>query len=144
MLKRPITYEDFNGDTVTEEFYFNLTKSEIIELEVDMEGGLSDWLAKIVKTENHKEIVGQFKRIVLLAYGEKSPDGRRFIKTDQMREEFAQTAAYNALFMELATNDNAAAEFITGIMPKDMQGEVEKSVQEEIEAAKAPEPTQSA
>ena len=81
---------------------------------------ISGFLEKIVKTENPKDLLDQFKRIVLKAYGEKSPDGKYFLKSDEMREKFSQSAAYNSLFMELATNDNAAANFIKGILPKDM------------------------
>jgi hypothetical protein len=127
MLKREITYEDFNGEKATDTFYFNLTKTEIITLEVSYEGGLEAALKRIVATNDSKNLIAEFKRIILLAYGVKSEDGKRFIKNDQLREEFSQTAAYDALFMELATNDEAAAVFIKGIIPKDMEKEVAKS-----------------
>jgi hypothetical protein len=120
MLKRDITYEDFNGDTVTETFYFNISKPELIELDVEYEGGMSGFLQKIIDSKNGKELVSQFKRIVLLAYGQKSEDGKRFIKNDQLREEFSQTAAYQSLFMELAQDDNAAVVFLKGVLPKDL------------------------
>jgi hypothetical protein len=127
MLKREITYEDFNGEKATDTFYFNLTKTEIIELEVSYEGGLEAALKRIVATNDSKNLIAEFRRIVLLAYGVKSDDGKRFIKSNELREEFSQTAAYDALFMELATNDEAAATFIKGIIPKDMTQEVAKS-----------------
>lgn len=117
MLKREITYQDFNGDTVTDTFYFNLTRTELVELEVSYDGGLEGALKRITETQNAKEIIAEFKKIVLLAYGERSSDGKRFIKNNEIREEFSQTAAYDALFMELATDDGAAATFIQGIMP---------------------------
>lgn len=120
MHKREITYEDFNGDTVTEIFYFNIAKSELVELEVEREGGFAKWLERLVETKDHKQIIEQFKRIVLLAYGQKSEDGKRFVKNDQLREEFSQTAAYETLFMELATNDDAAILFLKGALPKDI------------------------
>lgn len=120
MLKRDITYEDFNGDKVTDTYYFNLTRSEIIELEVGYKGGLEQALKRIIAAQDNKQLFAEFKRIVLLAYGEKSDDGKRFIKTPELREAFSQTAAYDALFMELATNDDAAATFIKGVIPRDM------------------------
>jgi hypothetical protein len=126
MLKRDITYEDFDGEKVTETFYFNLTRSEIIELEVDHKGGLQEALQRIIRTQNNKELIAEFKKIVLLAYGIKSEDGKRFIKNDTLREEFSQTAAYDSLFMELATSDDAAAIFIKGVIPKDFAKEIEK------------------
>lgn len=125
MLKRDITYEDFNGDTVTETFYFNLTRTELVDLQVGYDGGLEAAISKIVKAEDLQALVKEFQKIVLLTYGEKSPDGKRFIKNDQMREEFSQTAAYDSLFMELATDEDAAANFIKGIIPQDMAKEVE-------------------
>ena len=129
MLKLPVTYEDFNGETQTETLYFNLSKSELIELEVGVEGGFAKMLDNIVKSENQKELVAQFKKLILLAYGVKSEDGKRFIKSDQLREEFSQTAAYNELFMKFATDDKAAADFVNGIIPKDMVEEVAKEQQ---------------
>lgn len=127
MLKRNITYEDFDGNSVTETFYFNISKPELVELEVEKKGGFSDWIQAIIKAEDNKTVVEQFKRIVLLAYGVKSEDGKRFIKNDQLREEFSQTNAYNELFMELATQEDAAVRFLTGVLPKDMAEEIQKS-----------------
>jgi hypothetical protein len=125
MLKREITYEDFNGDNVTETFYFNLSKPEIVELEVEHEGGFAKMMERIVESENVKQLIEEFKKIILLSYGKKSDDGKRFIKTEQLREEFSQSAAYSELFMELATDDKAAANFIKAILPKDLATEVE-------------------
>ncbi len=129
MLKRDITYEDFNGERVTDTLYFNLTKTEIIDLEVSHEGGLDEAIKKIVKAQDIKSLIAEFKNIVLASYGVKSEDGKRFIKSDQLREEFTQTAAYDALFMELATDDDAAAVFIKGIIPADLASELSKSVE---------------
>lgn len=120
MLKKNVTYEDFNGDSVTETFYFNLSKAELLELEVGFQGGLAETIQKIVKTNDNKTLFDIFKKIVLMSYGVKSDDGRRFIKNDTLREEFMQTAAFDTIFMELATNDKAAADFINGIVPKDL------------------------
>lgn len=128
MLKRDITYTDFNGDTVTEVFYFNLSKPELIELEVEYENGLADALQRIIKSDDAKAIIKEFKRLILISYGQKSPDGKRFIKSDQLREEFSQTAAYQSLFMELGTQAEAAVTFIKGVLPQDMAEEVDKGV----------------
>jgi hypothetical protein len=127
MFKRDVTYEDFDGEKVTETFYFNLTKSELVELEVNYKEGLKEALQRIIKAQDHKQLIAEFKNIVLLSYGIKSDDGRRFVKSDALREEFSQTAAYDALFMELATNENSAAAFVNGIVPKDFAKELEKA-----------------
>ena len=121
MIKKTITFEDYNGEKRTEDFYFNLTKAEIAELELSTEGGLEAMIDKMVKTKNNPELVKLFKKLILMSYGEKSPDGRRFIKNDRITEEFTQTDAYSELFMELATNADAALKFINGILPRDLQ-----------------------
>lgn len=120
MLKRTVNYEDFNGKNVSEDFYFNLTKAELLELELSYESGFAESLQRIIDAKDNKTLVFEFKKLVLLAYGVKSEDGKRFVKSDQLREEFQQTAAYSALFMELAVDANAASAFITGITPKDL------------------------
>jgi len=124
MLKREITFEDFNGETVTETHYFNLTKTELMELEADYSGGLEASLVKIIEAKDNKTLLTEFKRIVMMAYGEKSADGRRFVKNQQLCEEFSQTAAFDALFVELASNEEAGAAFISGVMPRDLQEEL--------------------
>lgn len=120
MLKRTIKYEDFNGVEVVEDFYFNLSKSELIEMEAEYQGGLSDTLNRIIEAKDNKTLIAEFKKLVLNSYGQKSVDGKRFMKSDALREEFSQTPAYDVLFMELASNEGAAGDFIQGIMPKDM------------------------
>lgn len=117
MLKKTITYTDYNGTTRKEDFYFNLTQAEVTELEVSVEGGLVEMINRIVAAQNGKVIIETFKDIILRAYGEKSPDGRRFIKNQEVRDAFAQTEAYSKLFMELATDAKAASEFVNGIVP---------------------------
>lgn len=117
MLKKTITYTDYNGTTRKEDFYFNLTQAEVTELEVSVEGGLVEMINRIVAAQNGKVIIETFKDIILRAYGEKSPDGRRFIKNQEVRDAFAQTEAYSNLFMELATESKAASEFVNGIVP---------------------------
>lgn len=120
MLKREITYEDFDGNQVTDIYYFNLNRTELVELEVGYEGGLQAALQRIIESKDNKQIISEFKKIILMAYGVKSEDGKRFIKSEKLREEFTQTAAFDALFMDLATNENAGANFINGILPKDL------------------------
>lgn len=118
MLKKTVTYDDFNGVQRTEDFYFNLTEAECLELEMGTEGGLVEMINKIVASKDAPAILAIFKKMVLLAYGEKSLDGRRFKKSDEIKEAFAQTPAYSIIFMELAMDDVKAAEFINGIIPK--------------------------
>ncbi len=127
MLKRSITYEDFNGYETTDIFYFNVSKPELIELEVEYDQGFGEMIQTVIDSKDNKSLIRIFKKIVLLAYGQKSEDGKRFIKSEKLREEFSQTAAYSALFMELAGDDGAAAIFIKGVLPKDMAGEVDKA-----------------
>ena len=118
MLKKTITYTDYDGNERTEDFYFNLTKAEVMEMELGTTGGMKKMLEKIVSEQDSKRIIESFKDIILRSYGEKSPDGRRFIKNDEIRNSFAQTEAYSILFMELATDSGAAADFVNGIVPK--------------------------
>ena len=120
MLKKTITYNDYNGVTRTEDFYFNLTKAEIMEMELTTVGGLSGMIEKIVATQDAPSIIKIFQELVLKAYGEKSPDGKRFIKSQEISTAFEQTEAYSILFMELATDSDAAAAFVNGIIPQDI------------------------
>ena len=120
MLKKTITYTDYNGTERTEDHYFNLTKAELMEMEMSTSGGLAEMIQRIVAAQDAPAIIKIFKELILSAYGQKSPDGKRFIKNQELREEFAQTEAYSQLFMELATDDKAAAAFITGIIPNDI------------------------
>lgn len=119
MLKKTITYVDYNGTERTEDFYFNLTKAEILEMELSTEGGLQQMIEKIVSAQDLPALSKYFKKIILMSYGEKSPDGRRFIKNDQLKEEFSQTEAFSQLYMELATDDKLAADFINGVIPNE-------------------------
>lgn len=118
MLKKTITYTDFDGNQRIEDFFFNLTKAEVTEMEMSYEGGYAQKLQDIVNANDSKQIVESFKELILNAYGEKSTDGKRFIKTPELREAFSQTEAYSELFMELATNAEASAAFVNGVIPK--------------------------
>lgn len=117
MLKKTITYVDYNGTQRTEDFYFNLSKAEVAEMEMSVEGGFSKMLEELVASKDNVRIVELFKQMVLKSYGEKSADGRRFMKSPEISEAFAQTEAYSEIFMELALNEEAAAAFVNGIMP---------------------------
>ena len=129
MLKKTINYTDFNGNDRTEDFYFNLTKAEVAEMEMSTEGGLVQKLEKIIQTKDGKQITAIFKDIILKAYGEKSPDGKRFIKNQELRDAFEQTEAYSQLFMECATNAQAAADFMNAIVPNTPEAQPTKMPQ---------------
>jgi len=118
MLRKTIKYTDFNGVERSEEFLFNLTKAELVEMEMSEKGGLEKTLERIIEENDSKKIVAIFKDLILKAYGEKSEDGKRFIKSDELTASFAQTDAYSELFMELATSTEAATAFVNGITPK--------------------------
>ena len=121
MAVEKIKYTDFNGLEREEEFMFNLTEAEITEMELTTDGGLSDSIKKIIAAQDTPQIIKVFKMLLLKSYGEKSADGRRFVKSEKLSEEFSQTNAYSQLFMKLATDDKAAVAFINGIMPDSMQ-----------------------
>jgi hypothetical protein len=130
MLKRDITYEDLDGETITETFYFNLNKVELVELEVEHRDGLREAMMRIIKSNDRKEIVAEFQKIILMSYGVRADDGKAFLKSDELRKKFSQSLAYPELFMELATNEESAATFINGIMPKGFVEEMEKAAAE--------------
>lgn len=124
MLRKTITYSDYNGNERTEAFYFNLTKAEVTEMEMSTAGGLAEMIEKIIAAQDAPSIIKIFKDLVLKAYGEKSPDGKRFIKSDELSTAFSQTEAYSQLFMELATDADSAAKFVNGIVPGDVSKKV--------------------
>lgn len=127
MLKKTITYVDYDGNKRTEDHYFNLSKAELTEMEMSENGGFDKFIEQIVKTENNKEIYRLFKEIILMSYGEKSYDGKHFIKkktvdgqTIYLRDQFEQTEAFSELVMELFSSENAAADFINQVIPKEL------------------------
>lgn len=137
MLKKTITYTDFDGNERTEDFYFNLTKAELAEMDLSTEGGLKAKIDKITNERNFVEIVKIFKELILASYGEKSLDGKRFIKTEEATLGFTQTEAYSNLFMELATDADAAANFINGIVPADLAAMAAKEQNDKLAEIKA-------
>lgn len=121
-----MTFENFNGDTVTETHYFHLSKAELVEMELSMEGGLSKHLERIVENGDGKTIMETFKKLLLDSYGHKTDDGKSFRKTQAIRDGFASSEAYSQIFMELATNADAAAEFINGIVPQGLEEDMQR------------------
>ena len=118
MLKKTMTYTDYDGVQRTESFYFNLTKAEIVEMEYDIEGGMQKMLEEITEKLDGKRIMAFVKKVILKAYGEKSADGKRFIKSEEISLAFAQTEAYSDLYIELVSDAKALANFVNAIIPK--------------------------
>ena len=127
MIKKTVTYTDYDGVERTENFYFNLSKAEVMEMEMGTEGGMAESIQKIIDAKDAPAIIRVFKDLVLRAYGEKSDDGRRFMKSKEISEAFSQTEAYSQIFMELATDSDAAAKFINGIVPADLAQQAQKA-----------------
>ena len=123
MLKKSIKYTDYNGVERSEDFYFNLSKAELMEMEMSTAGGLAEMITKIVAAQDQPAIIKLFEELILKAYGEKSADGKRFIKSDELAAAFSQTEAYSELFMELSTDSDKAAEFVNKIIPADLAKE---------------------
>ena len=124
MIKKTISYTDYFGKERTEDFYFNLTKAELIELEMGTSGGLEYYMDRITKEQNNNELFQLFKKIILIGYGEKSDDGRRFVKSKEIQEAFCQTPAYDMLIMEFFEHPEYAAEFIRSMLPSDLNEKV--------------------
>ena len=139
MLKKTITYTDYDGVERTEDFFFNLSKAELAEMELSNHGGMEKMLQQIAATQDRKRLIDLFKDIILRSYGEKSMDGRRFIKSKELSEAFSQTEAYSELFMQLATDSEVASSFMNGILPKseaspEQRAEAETNVRAMIDA----------
>ena len=130
MIKKTITYSDYNGVERTEDFYFNLTRAEITKMELSIKGGLAEMIKRIVDAQDTPAIIEVFEDLIKRSYGVKTADGRGFVKKSEDLESFMATEAYSQLFMELATDADAAAAFVNGIVPADM------AKQAAIEAAK--------
>lgn len=127
MLKKTITYTDYNGVERKEDFYFNLNKPEIVKMQSSVKGGYDVRLKGIANELNGAAIMEFFEELIRKSYGEKTDDGRRFEKSDKISEAFMQTPAYEALFEELVTNDQAAAEFVNAVMPADLMKKIAES-----------------
>jgi hypothetical protein len=130
MLKKTIKYVDYNDEEREEDFYFNLTKAELTQMQLSEKGGLDAVLDRMLQTRDEPSMIKMFKEIIDLSYGVKSTDGRRFIKNQEVLDDFRQTEAYSVLFMELATNSEAAAEFINGIVPKEVASGLAETIKQ--------------
>lgn len=126
MYKKPITYTDYEGNERTEDFYFNLTKAEIMEWEFSQVGGLKAQIERIIATQSVPEIAALFKEIIMKSYGVKDPSGKRFIKNQEVLDDFLQSEAYSELYMELASNTDSASNFIKGVIPKNIDKSIEQ------------------
>lgn len=132
MYTKTITYKDYNGEQRTEDFRFNLNEAELYELQLSTNGGYDQWIMRIANAQDTAEMIKLFKSLILMSYGEKALDGKGFIKKDPvtgrpLSEAFEQSAAYPVLFTELATNADAAAEFINKIIPASAAEAIDKA-----------------
>lgn len=134
MITKEITYTDYNGQERTEKYQFNFTKAELTEMELSVNGGLSAMMERIKETDDRPELMRIFKELILKAYGAKSADGKRFVKSDELRTEFSQTEAYSELYMELVTNTESAITFFNGLIPNDIKAAGDKVVQMPVKA----------
>lgn len=135
MYTKKVTYKDWLGNERTEEFNFNLTKAALMEMQFEKEGGMREYLQRIIDAKDRKELMTMFKDLVLRAYGEISADGKYFIQNEETKARFASTPVYSILFMELTDNAEAASEFVNGIMPPDLDKVVAKPGQAPIAVA---------
>lgn len=129
MLKKTITYKDLDDNPITEDFYFNLSDAEIAEMQFAAKGGLSESLKAIVSTGDASKIIDTFKWILSKAYGKRSDDNKRFIKSPELWEEFTQTDAFSVLFLELVTDAEKSAEFIRGVVSKEIADKIPNGIE---------------
>lgn len=144
MLKKTIAFEDFDGQPLVEDFYFNLSKAEIAEMELVQKDGLVKYLEKIIKEDNRDKLMELFKSLITKSVGRRSEDGRRFDKSPEITADFVGTNAYSELFVELASNAEMAAEFVKGIVPASLQQEINTQQEAGALPASTPEPEEPA
>lgn len=126
MYKKTIKFTDYNGTEREEDFFFNLNESETIKWEYSYPGGFSAMMVRITQAQDIKEIIDVFEELIRQSYGEKSPDGREFVKSPKLVERFMQTEAYNKMFMELCSDSKAAADFFNNVLPESIRSEAAK------------------
>lgn len=143
MLKKTIKFQSFDGEPLEEEFYFNLSKAEIAEMELVQKDGLAKYLEKIIKEEDREKLIVLFKDLITKSVGRKSADGRQFTKNPEITAEFVSTDAYSELFVELATNAESASEFVNGIVPASMQEAIAAAQKDGTSALPATSDTQT-
>ena len=136
MYVKDIKYTDYNGEERCERAFFNLSQAELTEYAYSVDGGLYNYVNRLITTKNVPKLMEMFKDIIAKSYGEKSPDGRRFIKSPELSKSFMETEAYSNLFMELATNPETVSEFLNGIMPVKMTTEEIENAKKEISTPK--------
>lgn len=136
MLKKTIKYTDYNGNEREEDFYFNLNKSELTEMEYSSNGGLSTMLKRLVQEQNGSELIKILKEIILKAYGEKSDDGKHFRKSEEISKSFSETEAYNSLFMDVVSSPESAIEFIRGLLPNEVREQLNNEDKKLLENVK--------
>lgn len=124
MLQREFTYKGYDGEMHTDTWLFNLTQADLLKLNMGSFGGLDDLMKRMIREDRPKELVDMFEALILSAVGEKSPDGRRFIRTQEIRDEFYQTEAYSQLFTELVTNGEKLKAFILAIIPDEISAKI--------------------
>lgn len=120
MYTKKITYTDWLGNERTEEFNFTITKAALMEMQFEREGGMREYLQRIIDAKNRKELMEMFKDLVLRAYGEISEDGKYFIQDDNTKKRFASSPVYSMLFMKMTDDADFAKEFVNGILPPDL------------------------
>lgn len=136
MLKKSITYVDYNGEKQTDDCYFNLSKAELLEMEMSEKGGFENYIRKLMEEKDNKKIYKLFKDLILMSYGQKSADGHSFIKKKMvdgqmiyLKDEFEQTEAFTELMMELLSGgDEAMAKFINSLIPKEIADQAAKQI----------------
>lgn len=141
MICRPITYKNFDGNKITEDFYFHLSALELLEMEFEDVKGMEAVLREMVATQDMKKLVEWFKRIILASYGVRSEDGRRFVKSPELTHEFSQSFAFDALFLELCTDAEAGAKFINSLVPEDLEAKVKAAQPQDKPSGPPPVPS---
>lgn len=126
MIKKTVTYTDYNDEERTESFYFHYTEAEILDMEMSEEGSFTDRIQRIIDAKDKTALMKLIKKFVIDAYGVKSEDGKRFMKNDDLKTAFVECPAYSDIFMEMVTNDEVAAEFVNGVIPNTMKDRVAK------------------
>lgn len=132
MYKITETYTDYDDNQRTEDFYFNYSEAELTDLQFSVSGGLAGMIDKIIKTNDMPKLVELFRELIQKAYGEKSNDGRRFMKSSELTKEFTETVAYSQIYMRLATDSKAAQEFINKVVPKSMKDKMQQANQQNV------------
>lgn len=128
MIKKTITYTDYNGVDRTEDFYFNLTKAELLRMEMGVKGGMTEMMNRMIAAQDAPALIEVFEELIRKAYGVKTPDGKGFVKREEDYEAFKSTEAYSELFVELISSSEASAEFFNGVIPANLAKQVEEEM----------------